>query len=106
MFTLKKAVRLNLSDQLQQRVQNNLADAIDQTLQSNVSDGVLIQGVAVIANTPVNVKHGMGRPITHVEVCNSIGSYQVIVSRTSSTSDPNYITIVPSASGTIDLWIY
>ena len=106
MLSTKAVNTLIVQDQNLQRVQNNLVAPLNQILQANVIDGVLVENVNCVANNAVNVKHGMNRTNVHVVVVNSFGG-QITFSRDSRlNNNPNYVTLTPSATGSVDLWIF
>lgn len=107
MLTSKAVNSLNVNDDKLNRIQQNIITPLTQVLESQVIDGVLVENITCVADAPVAIKHGMGRTNVHVVVVNCFGDNQISLRRASRTgNDPNYITVTPSASGSIDVWIF
>lgn len=101
--------RINPPDRDLTRVQDFLRKGLAQV--GSLATARLIEGIVTVGGTPQLVAHGLGRPYQGYLVGRVQGSAQVTVRETSAVggvpvNTSQTLGIIPSGSGTIDLWVY
>lgn len=111
MLTVKSVRTLNVSDYQLQTVQDQLVGAISSVVSQPILDGNLVPGVAVTANKQFLLSHSLGRNYRGYFVTRTQGSNNMVLLRevapATAKSDPKKIVaLVPSATATIDIWVF
>lgn len=106
MLLVKSVAQIQIPDVIVNRVQQNIANAVNPVLITPIIDGILVKGVNVSATAATPVKHGLGRTqVSQIVVNSSPGFIQVRQDPTAPSSQ-NYVTLLASSTGVIDLWIF
>lgn len=108
MLTAKSVRRLRPDDYALSTVQDALAVPLESALAQPILDGNHFQTQAVVANTAFSINHLLGRTYKGVIVTRVVGANQVLLrdSTPTTTDKTKTITLTPSATGTVDLWIF
>lgn len=84
--------------------------AVDPLLQQAFGNGVLVRGLSVTAATAFLVTHSLGRVATGAFVVTATSSAMMVVRLAASftpTPNPNtQLALLPSATGTLSLWVF
>lgn len=83
--------------------------AVDPLLQQTFANGVLVEDLAVTAATAFLATHNLGRVPAGYVVTSVTASAQLLVRPTTYSPSPNPLTqlaLLPSATGTLSLWIF
>lgn len=103
MGSLKPFVALQHPDSLINRIENNIATALGPVTSILFLDGRSISNLSIVSGVPLNVDHGLNRPVSEWWVT-SLDANTVIWSSTSP--DPNTILVLnSSANANISIWV-
>lgn len=99
--------RLNSDNSDLVRTQDNIKRVLDPVLANKLLAGTLVQSVTCVGGTQLQVNHGLGRPPIGYFVTRVQGANQILIREASSQPNPTaFLLMVPSATGTVDLWVY
>lgn len=90
-------------------MQQSLADAVDDINSQPFLSGKLIKNLSVTSGVAVIVHHGLGQAYQGYFVTRTQGTTSVTVreaAQATTAQAATTVTLVPSASGTIDLFIF
>ena len=99
--------RLNSESSDLVRTQDNIKRVLDPILANKLLTGALIQSVSCVGGTELQLNHGLGRPPQGYFVTRTQGVNQMTLRE--SVVQPNsaaYLLVVPSSTGTVDVWVY
>ena len=107
MLTTKYLRRINAGDYQLNTIQDALADFAELIAKQPILDGNLFTSIAVTSGTAFTIQHGLNRAYVGYIVTRVQGANQITVRETTSTFGNTLgLTLVPSATGTIDVWVF
>ena len=109
MSVLQKTRRLNPADYELSKVQDYTSDAIDSVISQEIVNGNLLTNIKTTAGTPINIRHGLSQSYRGYIVVRSVASSAITVYEVAPTTTfpaTTFVTLVPSATGTMSLWCF
>lgn len=99
--------RLNPNNADLVRVQDNIKRVVDPVLANPLLQGKLVKSISVTAATQFQLQHGLGRQPVGYFITRTQGSSSVTLYESATQPNPSsYLLCVPSATGTIDVWVF
>jgi hypothetical protein len=101
---LKK--QLSDTDPALNRAQDKMAEFVKPFVNSPIIDGRLVKDVVLIAGTPTNVNHGLGREIIGWFLAGNSANSVVWDLQASNPLKKQLLKLQASANTTVTLWVF
>lgn len=99
--------KIQSPDDVLNRVQDQLAKTLNPVLRNSLLNGNLVRGVVLVASTPQQVAHGLGRPWVSFFVCNPRAAAEIYGTSLPTDGNANLVlSVESSADVTTDLWVF
>lgn len=89
-----------------QQVQEAVGEALDRLANNEILRSVLLEGVVLTSGTPVDVKHGLGRPYRGWHVVDATVATSVFRDAASTTDPTAFVSLDCSVSATVSLVVF
>lgn len=106
MAQLTKVQRLRPNDYTLSKIQDNLANQVDKVSAISFLNGLLFQGIAVTNGTAFTLSHNFGRAYQGYWVTRSQGTACVLKDNPAAVTTTSQISLTPTATATIDVWVF
>lgn len=106
MAQLAKVPRLRPNDYTLSKIQDNLANQVDQISSVPFLSGTWFRNVSVTSGQAFTLNHNFGRPYQGYWVTRSQSAACTLKDNPGSATITSQISLTPTATATIDIWVF